>query len=71
MIGTIILGVRSGWMYCGALIFIGWHFIPMNAPLVVHVIDTSFGFILIPLLYYRLWPIEDFGPSSGFKKQRQ
>jgi hypothetical protein len=52
--GAITLGhALVGWMYCGALIGIGRHFMSMNATLIMHAIGAPLGFILVSLFYFK------------------
>ena len=42
-----------GWAYCGSLIGIGRHFLPMKEVLLIHAVGAPLGFALIAHIYFR------------------
>jgi len=52
---TAVIAVHAlvGWAYCGTLIGIGRHLLPLHTTLVVHAIGAPVGFVVISLFYYR------------------
>jgi hypothetical protein len=61
-IAIILTHALVGWIYCGALIGIGRQFLSMQATLIMHAIGAPLGFILISLLYFKM-----FGFTSPFQ----
>ena len=42
-----------GWAYCGAIIGVGRHFLPIRPTLILHAVGAPIGFALLSLFYFR------------------
>jgi hypothetical protein len=50
---VMFLHALVGWAYCGVLIGVGRHLLPIHATLIVHAIGAPVGFAIISWFYHR------------------
>lgn len=50
---TLIIGAFIGWALCGAVMFVGMSFLPMQTTLILHAVLAPVFFFVISLIYFK------------------